>query len=187
MRPTQEIIDRLSDRRRKAPEGYEKIGSGAYAKAYLQPDGTVLKVSASKDSCMDFIEWCYRRVKRFGKGSKEMHGLPQVMHFGQTKKGWWAVMPRYETAHDYNDRGVTEWVNGRVAVQAVAKLIREVFDVDYLDLHNGNVMYDAARNQWIATDPMADSANGSGSTAPLVSLYTKKAAQRGFAPVAMAA
>lgn len=132
----------------------------------------VLKVAKCADGTMDFIEWCYLRMKKFGKGSAEMSGLPEVEAFGRTSErvtnarnlvygfdegdathGWWCIMPRYDSAR--------AWSLGDLEMSC-KDLIRKLEEIFYPgfcnDLHPGNFMYDRARDQVVIIDPCKNGA-----------------------------
>lgn len=165
-----------------------KLGAGMYATVYRQEDGTVLKISKGLDGSMDYIEWCFLRLKKYGKGSVEMMHFPEVEHFGKCKlqkknlfsgqleevDGWWCVMPEYVEAYQsppckanngrldaYNDRGNYCGYIYKKDIERTEAFIKRLFGWDFLDVHSGNVMWDESRNSWVITDPSADDSTGS--------------------------
>lgn len=168
---------RPSSKTLKDPTSLTELGEGCYAKAYLQRDGTVLKIAREGDGSMDYVEWCWLRMRKFGKGSLEMHGLPEVEHFGRLGTGWWAVMPRYVSVYALYP-GNSSWTPGGgyvfgEAIKPVVALIEKVLGRWVNDIHRGNVMWDPKRKQWVVTDPLSDDATGTAPSAPQVRRFTK--------------
>ena len=121
-----------------APKDYFKYHSeGVFATVYMLPDDTILKIAVCEDGTMEFIEWCYNRMKRFGKGSPEMNGLPEVEAFGKNfgtastcatnifdsepdadkTQGWWCVMPYYESVSRLLDGELDGELDGDLDVE----------------------------------------------------------------------
>lgn len=183
MKPSMELI--------ADPSSLKLLGTGLYARVYLQEDGTVLKISKGLDGSMDYIEWCSLRLKKYGKGSPEMAHLPEVEHFGRCKvmkvdiitgetsevDGWWCVMPKYLEADEsppakanqgglylHDNRGNFRGYIYNRAIRTTLTFIEQRFGwKDNLDIHAGNIMWDESRESWIVTDPCSQYASGTGS------------------------
>lgn len=142
------------------PERLERLGEGCYAIAYLQEDGTVLKISRMEDGTMDYIQWCYHRMQHFGAGSPEMSGLAEVEAFGKLSDNrWWAVMPRYDRDRSLFDGFNLSTVRNRLA--PVIKMIEATFGENFVnDLHGGNIMCDSRKDNYVITDPSSSVATG---------------------------
>lgn len=179
----------------KAPRsfGWVYINEGAFAEVFVKefaavntfdiraigpgivPDMTltmrrerkVLKIAKCSDGTMDYIEWCYLRMRKFGKGSPEMNGLPEVEAFGRCgdaftsaeevfsgtdgppTQGWWCVMPEYGGARHLARSVLQE------SCSELIDMLNTLFGRGFCnDTHQGNFMIDESRGGMVVlTDP----------------------------------
>jgi hypothetical protein len=150
----------------------ERLGGGMYASAFLQSDGTVLKIATGTDATMDYIGWCYHRMQKYGKGSPEMWGLPEVEHFGKLNRGWFAVMPRYNPSQMHGMGRVGAWDMPAWLEEHAPRMADLVKRVNIAfssqaswgpfcdDIHSNNIMFDTGRDCFVLTDPASSGASG---------------------------
>ena len=141
---------------------YTALGSGLHGTAWLQPDGTVFKVTQTMDGTADYLLWASLRLKKFGRGSPEMYAIPAVEHFERFGKGYFVVMPKYEKwvgGNMWGTKDLLRDIPGDIQLRGTLWLIDEVFGEDFAtDLHPGNVMMDGAMP--IILDPSSDGSTG---------------------------
>jgi hypothetical protein len=154
-------------------------GKGAYAVVYEYGVDMALKV-ADNDGTRDFIEWCFVRGRRYGRGSPEMKNLPWVFAVGDaselpvmkeaqgcySRDSWYAVMERYDyTIRVHKGWSRTHWSWELCQLPELADTVHllhgHLGDEATGDLHSGNVMWSEARQELIITDPSGNSYTGS--------------------------
>jgi hypothetical protein len=145
------------------------LGKGAFSHVVDLGDGNVLKVCKARDGTGDYIEWCYERGQRFGLGSPEMLGFPQIIEFGMLEESMHGSVGRagsFEEGFEQNayycvmrklDAYTGDWYGSDILKQLRTLcdwLGDRVFYPSWAnDLHQGNVMIDKARGCVVLTDP----------------------------------
>lgn len=154
-----------------------RLGSGYYASVYEYGADQALKL-AIDDGTRDYLEWCYVRGRRYGRGSSWMAHLPWVYSIGPVedlpalprcevpRPGWYALLERYDcTLTVHMGWKHTHWPEDLrympELAQTVALLHAELGADATCDLHSGNVMWSAKRGELVVTDPSAAAYSGS--------------------------
>lgn len=154
-----------------------KGDNGCYTQIFF-PKGlknTVMgKTSLCDNGKARYILWCYERVKHFGIDSPQCAFLPNVVNvrvdgdtvyyemeryshtMGQSQ---WSSTKRYPHApghpyqvHPKHSELVEKHNNITNALYARLYRFMKTGDHAISDLHNGNIMYDQRRKQWVVID-----------------------------------
>ena len=153
----------------KGLPGWNMIGTGHFGEAWQHEDHDhlVIKISGragfgdglvhagetSLDGWAVFAEHCF---------NSPHPNLPKLLHFERVSVGIsWGIMPLYENADSAESKEVrTQWRNwldgARGSPQWLWPIIgmRGALEMQ-VDLHGGNVMYDADNDEYIMTDPFS--------------------------------
>jgi hypothetical protein len=145
---------------------WEHCGGGVISEVHTSPCGKwAVKHGRRRDGTLNYLEWCLLHQE----AGTSMQGMPYIESIVHTEEGYMATMLRYyegpngdmsRDAANYGSAfGYDDAPYLLALVQAFCKYMNDVIDLDlepeYLDLHDGNHMFDRDNDEWVLLDPSA--------------------------------